>query len=250
MQRTKIEWATHVWNPITGCLHSCRNDYCYAAAIARRFGGGTSREDGTCREVPSGRPFPFGFDPTFYADRLGDPAKLKKSSHIFAVSMGDMFGEWVPEEWIYAVLTAMDNGSQHAYTVLTKNPERLPWFPGAGSLKHARYGTSIDCLGSIDGEPVGDEYKRIIAIKHFGDYGQIVLSLEPLLGQIDPVFLPANLSWLIIGGLTGSKSFHPPIEWIMPIIDWADRYDVPIFCKDNLGYPGLPQEYPEGVPHD
>ena len=35
MNRTKIEWCSHTWNPVTGCLHNCV--YCYARDIAWRF---------------------------------------------------------------------------------------------------------------------------------------------------------------------------------------------------------------------
>lgn len=35
MNPTKIEWATHVWNPVTGCKHGC--PYCYARRFARRL---------------------------------------------------------------------------------------------------------------------------------------------------------------------------------------------------------------------
>ena len=37
MQKTKIEWCDSTWNPITGCRFGC--SYCYAAKIAKRFGG-------------------------------------------------------------------------------------------------------------------------------------------------------------------------------------------------------------------
>ena len=35
MNRTKIEWCGHTWNPVTGCRHEC--PYCYAQDIAWRF---------------------------------------------------------------------------------------------------------------------------------------------------------------------------------------------------------------------
>lgn len=40
MQKTKIPWATHTWNPIRGCFpvsEGCAN--CYAARLASRFAG-------------------------------------------------------------------------------------------------------------------------------------------------------------------------------------------------------------------
>ena len=38
MQRTAIDWATHSWNPVTGCYTGCA--YCYARTIAHRFAPG------------------------------------------------------------------------------------------------------------------------------------------------------------------------------------------------------------------
>ena len=37
MNRSKIEWCDHTWNPITGCRHDCQ--YCYARRMASRFAG-------------------------------------------------------------------------------------------------------------------------------------------------------------------------------------------------------------------
>ena len=44
MEKTKIEWCDSSWNPVTGCLHTC--PYCYARAIANRFGGCDAAPDG------------------------------------------------------------------------------------------------------------------------------------------------------------------------------------------------------------
>ena len=37
MNRSKIEWCDHTWNPITGCRHNC--PYCYARRMVARFAG-------------------------------------------------------------------------------------------------------------------------------------------------------------------------------------------------------------------
>lgn len=39
MNRSKIEWCDHTWNPITGCRHGCK--YCYANHMVKRFAGDT-----------------------------------------------------------------------------------------------------------------------------------------------------------------------------------------------------------------
>ena len=35
LHKSKIEWCTHTWNPVTGCLHGC--PYCYARRFIDRF---------------------------------------------------------------------------------------------------------------------------------------------------------------------------------------------------------------------
>lgn len=35
VHKTKIEWCSHTWNPVTGCRHGC--EYCYAQRIVSRF---------------------------------------------------------------------------------------------------------------------------------------------------------------------------------------------------------------------
>ena len=42
MSQTKIEWAEHVWNPVTGCTPvGAGCDNCYAERMAGRFSGRT-----------------------------------------------------------------------------------------------------------------------------------------------------------------------------------------------------------------
>ena len=34
LHKTKIDWASHTWNPVTGCRHGC--EYCYARNTDRK----------------------------------------------------------------------------------------------------------------------------------------------------------------------------------------------------------------------
>ena len=86
-----ISWAAWSWNPVTGCLHGC--DYCYARAIANRFTNA----------------FPAGFTPLFHHERLDAPTNtVIPAAHrddpayrrVFVCSMADLYGRWVPDEWI------------------------------------------------------------------------------------------------------------------------------------------------------
>jgi Protein of unknown function (DUF5131) len=87
-----VDWAKWSWNPVTGCLHDC--EYCYAREMAQDL----------YREK---------FAPTFRPERLSAPhqTKLPKEAdssigwrHVLVCSMADLFGKWVPQEWIDAML--------------------------------------------------------------------------------------------------------------------------------------------------
>ena len=129
MNKTKIEWCDSTWNPVTGCLHGC--EYYYARRIAERFGGcdnpidsrellqpmTITRRNGKAVDAP----FPFGFEPTLHRYRLDEPYQ-RRGLNIFVCSMADLFGEWVPDEWIEEVMNACLLSPQHRYLFLTKNP--------------------------------------------------------------------------------------------------------------------------------
>ena len=126
MEKTKIDWADSTWNPVTGCLHGC--EYCYAKRIARRFGD-KAAEGVTIRNQYiklKDEPYPYGFDPTFHRYRLDRPKIWTKARNIFVCSMADLFGEWVPDEWINTVFAACLEAPQHNYLFLTKNPGQYP----------------------------------------------------------------------------------------------------------------------------
>lgn len=150
-RKTKIDWADSTWNPVTGCRHSC--EYCYARKIAERFGGVYYEDelpnrwgeyecerlhaDGDLHELDYPlknygnnkiAPYPFEFDPTFYRYKLDEPQRWKKSRTIFVCSMADLFGEWVPDEWIAEVFMACEAAPQHRYLFLTKiQPDCAKW---------------------------------------------------------------------------------------------------------------------------
>ena len=144
-EKTKIDWCDSTWNPVSGCLHGC--EYCYARKIAERFGGASETHNNECcyecqwetegtgeiheldepiYDYDHGRnaPYPFDFDPTFHRYRLDEPQKWKKPRNIFVCSMADLFGDWVPDEWIREVFQACEAAPQHRYLFLSKNPGR------------------------------------------------------------------------------------------------------------------------------
>lgn len=215
-----VSWAGWTWNPVTGCLHGCT--YCYARAIAKRFTAA----------------FPAGFTPLFHAERLAAPANTKiprkrlgipEWHRVFVVSMGDLFGRWVPLEWIEAVLAAELASPRWEYLHLTKFPDR---YPGLALPASAWVGTSVD------------EQNRVrIAERAMREVTGVKvkwLSLEPLRAPLEFSDL-SMFDWIVIGSQTGTMQPHgpippfaPPAEWVLRITHQAREAGVPVHWKPNL----------------
>jgi len=115
--KTKIEWTEYSWNPVTGCTpasEGCKN--CYAKRMATRLKGRYG--------YPEDEPFKV----TLHPEKLKEPLKWKKPRRVFVCSMGDLFHEQVPDEYIAKVWEVMNNASQHTFLVLTKRPQRMKDF--------------------------------------------------------------------------------------------------------------------------
>jgi len=226
MEKTKIEWCDSSWNPVTGCLHDC--PYCYARGIARRFSGldGVSSDGLLTLSERRDTPYPAGFMPTFHRYRLGDPARKTKPRTIFVGSMTDLFGKWVPSEWIADVMEACLASPQHRYLFLTKNPERYLELEGKGLLPNRDnfwYGTTA----AMGGSPIfwSDKHNTFASMEPI---------LEPFIYPPDPAAL--KVDWIILGAETGSRKDKvvPERSWIEPIVQFCKDTNTPIFMKNSL----------------
>jgi protein gp37 len=214
-----IEWACWTWNPVTGCKHDC--PYCYARDIAARFYGNDK------------------FDPKFHPERLGGPANTRPPQdgapigerNVFVCSMADLFGAWVPQEWIDAVMKEVWEASQWNFLFLTKNPGRLvgiDWPPNAW------VGTTVDRQ-----ERVAAAEKAFAKIKATVKF----LSCEPLLEKVRFQNLKV-FDWIIIGPRrVGKEHEQPQWEWVESLLNQARAAGLQVYFKPHLSV--RPREYPE-----
>lgn len=144
---TKIEWVMNTdgsrgqtWNPIVGCSVTspgCTN--CYAMNMARRCEAmGTAHYAGTTKVV-NGKAVWTGKVAMAPESTLLAPLRRRKPTTYFVNSMGDLFHEDVPDEWIDRVFAVMALCPQHTFQVLTKRSARMREYVG-GSDVVARVG--------------------------------------------------------------------------------------------------------------
>jgi len=250
MGKTSIEWATDVWNPVTGCTKiSSGCKFCYAERITERWGQDFGKI-------------------VLHPDRLDQPLRWKKPRRIFVNSMSDLFHEDIPSAFIFDVFSRMAHANWHIYQILTKRAERMREFmahwnrPALDNFDHIWLGVSCEDQQRAD--------ERI----------PLFVSLEPLLSGIDlspwlkystdqqvadeavaawrteskPPAWKAPLDWVIVGGESGGsperalverewyagpddlthsrwKPKAKALEWVRSIRDQCVAAGVPYFFK-------------------
>lgn len=190
-------------------------------------------------------PYPFGFDPTFHKYRLNEPQGWKKARTVFVCSMADLFGEWVPEEWIKAVFDACEKAPQHRYIFLTKNPSRLMLMAAAKQVEDGKKYRPED-MEKIKGHtpiPKHDNWWFGSTLdnknsKRFQSWGyHSFTSIEPLTEYMNMgIGSFGSDEWVIIGAETGSRKGKviPKREWVDNIVEAASITHMKIFMKESL----------------
>lgn len=260
MNRTNIEYLTHMWNPTHGCTsisEGCRE--CWAKAMAKRLAGMGVR--GYSKENP--------FKPTFCPWKLEEPLKVKKPSIPGVCFMGDLFHEDIPFDVIAAIFGVMSFCQEHTFLVLTKRDARLAefyrfhngnynsnfnwWLNEACSVLPDNMTKGIRLRPRPDKFPLPniwlgvttenqqrwDERKFFLdipAAKHF-------ISYEPALGPLDlGPDLKNRIDLVIAGCESGSNRRPAKTEWFRDLKDQCVEAGIPYFLKQMEMITELPSK--------
>lgn len=210
MAATKIEWTDKSWNPVTGCTkksEGCAN--CYAEVMARRLKGMGQLK------------YRNAFKLTLHPEDLDEPLKWKNPRNIFVCSMGDLFHEDVPYEFIDRVIDTMEKTPQHRYQILTKRAERMnEYFTTHKVPINAWLGVTVE---------VKRRKFRIDLLRNLNAPVRF-LSCEPLLEDLGSLDL-TGIDWIIVGGESGVKARPMKEDWMLNVKQQADAHKIAFFFK-------------------
>jgi protein gp37 len=260
MSKSNIEWTEATWNPVVGCsILSPGCTHCYAMGMAARIEAISLEARETERCEGKKKPHAPQYDGTtkkvnghaVWTGKLamaGDnillqPLKRKKPTTYFVNSMGDLFHEDCPDEWIDKVFAVMAMSPQHTFQVLTKRAKRMREYcsnarvRAPGFVEHAcgiaqkipgldtnsmRYLNIVSGVGAVyplpnvwlgvSTERQQEADERIPELLHTPAAVRFI-SAEPLLGPIDLASLSVghDLKWNSLGG-RGRKN---GLDWVI-----------------------------------
>lgn len=158
--------VTSTWNPVTGCFYNC--NYCWARQLA-------------ITKLSNSKRYSEGFKPMINETEFR--SKFVKGDIIFVSDMGDLFGKFVPSDWIRRVLDHTSKFPEADFLFMTKNPERYQEFLHCmpeNSILGATIETNVDEILQVDklsNAPLPSE--RYNAMKTL-DWGKKIISIEPI----------------------------------------------------------------------
>lgn len=230
-QRTTIEWTEATWNPVIGCSKISEGClHCYAermanrlAAMARadqRVGRNSGKKAAYCSIVDSNG----HWNGQVYLNEraLQEPFRWRSSRMVFVDSMGDLFHESVPLEFVQRVFAVMNDCEQHAFQILTKRPERAMGFSG-----ELFWTPNIWMGATVENAKLASPRAKYL----LGTGAKVkFLSVEPLLGPIPRLPL-TGIDWIIVGGESGPGARPMLPKWVRQIRDRCTSKGVPFFFK-------------------
>jgi protein gp37 len=293
-QNSKIEWLKffgeggHSWNPLRSRLKADLNfdgkiipagtvGWSCVKNSPECAGCYAETQNVVCGTNPgrAGNGVPYAADKINLVEIFLDektveqPLRWKKPAAIFPCSMTDLFGEFVPEEYITRVYDVMEAAHWHTFLVLTKRPHRrfqflMQRYGGHGGRKPAPNiweGTSAGTVKTASAF-IAATLRTPAALKW--------LSAEPLLETLNLTHLPmpdaisenvtlnaltgdtyasgkrngffcgGGLSWVVIGGESGREPRPCNVRNVISLVNQCKEAKVPAFVKQLGRRPCMP----------
>ena len=262
---TKIEWTDETWNPVVGCSvvsPGCTN--CYAMRQGPRLAANpkTPQYQGLTEPSKAG---PVWNGKVAFAEHLLDkPLRWRRPRRVFVNSMGDLFHEAVPDEWIDKVFAVMALSPQHTFQVLTKRAERMrDYVTEVPDREDGIWPAAVEMAGLERARTMPDQWplpnvwlgvsaedqtradERILVLLGTPAASRFV-SYEPALGPVDlerggfsllrKVTSSTGkrwpgLDWIIAGGESGPRARPAHPDWFRALRDQCAAAGMPFFMK-------------------
>lgn len=233
---TKIEWTNETWNPIIGCSKiSPGCDNCYAEKMANRLASNPKIKESYCNVIEGGK---WNGKTHLVQSAIEKPLRMKKPRMIFVCSMGDLFHESVPFEWIDMILDVIYRCKQHTFQILTKRPDRMLayWkqcYNESGlSFQDTTPKEDTNIWWGVTAENQEQYEKRVPILLEIPAKIRFI-SVEPMLS---PIFLTQvdtknSLDWVICGGESGHSARPLPPHWADLLRVDCEHKKIPFFFK-------------------
>jgi protein gp37 len=161
-----------------------------------------------------------GFEVTTHEKELLTPQGWPKPHDVFLCSMGDLFHEKVPPEFIQRVFDVMKSCRQHRFQVLTKRSQRLRQLALTQWPENVWMGVTVEDAQNVN--RIADLVSTPAKVKF--------LSVEPLIDDVGHLPLD-GIDWVIVGGESGPGARPMKKEWVLSIKNQCELAGVAIYFK-------------------
>ena len=161
------------------------------------------------------------FKLTLHPENLDEPKKWRKPHNIFVCSMGDLFHENVPFDFVDEVMKTISDTPQHRYQILTKRAERMEEYFNSHEIPvNVWIGVTVEVQRTCYRI---DHIRNLKASVRF-------LSCEPLLEDLGNLNLD-GIDWIIVGGESGTQARPMREIWVQNIRYQAEKSKIAFFFK-------------------
>lgn len=244
-ENSNIEWCDHTFNPWIGCTKvSPACDHCYAEGMMDtrlgqvKWGAGEARK--RTSEANWRKPLQWAKNADVFGEKHG------RRQRVFCASLADVFDNEVPPEWRLDLIKLIDATPELNWLLLTKRVGNVMKMMRAMVPDFEGFPRNIFIGATICNQEEADrDIPKLLEIPAVR-----FLSMEPLLGPVDP-FRPAArwldrtphekrkhiplggrlIDWIIAGGESGSDARPMNPQWVRDIRDQCDQAQVPFLFK-------------------